>query len=145
MPAADGDYDITAFGCWVDAQGVKHGDPGDNCVPSCLTQLRAAGLCPPGESGKACEERITWFTAYAARFGCGARLRIENPKNGKAVIAVAIDQGPACSVEARVSKAALDASGRVNRHLFGADQGIVDKSLVHVVEVDRTTPLGPVP
>lgn len=145
VPAADGDYYITAFGCWVDAQGGKHGDPGDNCIPSCLSQLKSQGLCPAGDTGKACEERITWFTADAARFSCGARLRIENPKNGKAVIAVAIDQGPSCTVEAKASKAALDASGRVNRELFGTDHGIVDKALVHVVEVDKSTPLGPAP
>jgi hypothetical protein len=29
--------------------------------------------------------------------------------------------------------------------LFGSDQGSTDRSLVHVVEVDSSTPLGPVP
>lgn len=143
--ARNGDYFITAFGCWKDVSGVAHGDPGDNCIPSCLSTLKTMGLCPAGDTGKACEERLTWYTADAARFGCGNRVRIENPKTGKKVVAVVIDLGPACFVENGVGKAVLDTSGRIDRLLFGADQGAVDKSLVHVVEVDRSTPLGPVP
>lgn len=142
--AANGDYYITAFGCWVDAAGNKHGDSGDNCIPACLAELQKQGICS-GLSGKQCEETITWYTADSARFGCGSKIRITNPKNGTSVVAMAIDLGPNCSVEKRVGKAALDASGRVNRALFGSDQGISDRTLVHVVEVDRSTPLGPVP
>ncbi len=58
---------------------------------------------------------------------------------------MALDYGPSCAVESSVSKAVLDASGRVDRYLYGSDQGAVDRSLVHVVEVDNGTPLGPVP
>lgn len=140
-----GDYYVTAFGCWVDAQGTVHTDPGDNCIPSCLSQAKAAGLCDAADTGPQCEERLTWFTADGARFGCLARLRITNPANGKSVVAVALDYGPACSLERSVSFPILDASGRVDRYLFGSDQGAVDRALVHVVEVDATTPLGPVP
>ena len=141
--AQNGDYFLTAFGCWVDAAGGKHGDAGDNCVPGCLGDLRRLGLCAAADTGRACEEKLTWFVADAGRFGCGARLRVENPANGAAVVAVAIDVGPACSVERTVQAAVLDASGRVNRELFGADRGVVDRSLVHVIEVDPSTPLGP--
>jgi len=143
--AANGDYYITAFGCWLDANGVEHTDPGDNCIPTCLAQAKAAGLCDPAGTGKACEEKVTWYTADAARFGCLARVRITNPATGKSVIAVALDYGPSCTVENGVSKAVLDTSGRIDRYLFGADQGSTDKTLVHVVEVDPSTPLGPVP
>lgn len=143
--AANGDYYLTAFGCWVDGDGGVHADPADNCVPGCFAKAKAAGLCDANDTGKQCEERVTWFTADAARFGCLARVRITNPANGKSVVAVALDSGPACSVEARVSKAVLDASGRIDRALFGADQGATSKALVHVVEVDPTTPLGPSP
>ncbi len=143
--SAAGDYDLTAFGCWKDAAGTVHTDPGDNCIPTCLSKAIAAGLCPAGATGPQCEESIDWYTADGARFGCLQRLKITNPKNGKAVIAVALDYGPGCSVEATVGQYALDASGRVNQYLFGSDQGISDKSLVHVVEVDNSTPLGPVP
>ncbi len=139
----DGDYYLTAFGCWVDAVGGKHGDPGDNCIPACLATLKARGLCVAADTGKACEERITWFVADSARFGCGARVRVSNPANGRSVVAAVIDAGPACFVERSVSHAILDASGRVNRELFGSDRGAVDRSLVHVVEVDPRTPLGP--
>jgi hypothetical protein len=144
-PAGGGDYYLTSFGCWVDATGGIHTDPGDNCIPSCLGQAKAAGLCEAGDSGPACEERLIWFTADGARFGCLARLRVTEPTSGKAVIAVALDYGPSCSVERSVSKTVLDASGRVDRYLFGSDQGASDRALVHVVEVDRSTPLGPVP
>ena len=114
--ASNGDYYITAFGCWKDAAGVSHGDSGDNCIPSCLAQAKSAGLCMPGDTGKQCEERVTWYTADAARFGCLARVKVTNPANGKSVVAVALDFGPACgSVESRVQKAVLDASGRVDR------------------------------
>jgi hypothetical protein len=142
--AANGDYYITAFGCWLDAAGVEHTDPGDNCIPSCLAQAKAAGLCDPNGTGKDCEEKITWYTADAARFGCLARLRVTDPATGKAVIAVALDFGPSCTVESGVSKAVLDTSGRIDRYLFGADQGATDRTLVHAVEVDPSTPLGPI-
>jgi hypothetical protein len=142
--ASSGDYYVTAFGCWKDAAGVSHGDVGDNCIPTCLAQAKAAGLCLPGDTGKNCEERVTWFTADAARFGCLARLKVTNPANGKSVVAVALDFGPSCtSVEAKVKKEVLDASGRVDRFLFGSDQGVLDRSLVHVTEVAASTPLGP--
>jgi hypothetical protein len=142
--ASSGDYYLTAFGCWKDAAGVSHGDAADNCIPTCLAQAKAAGLCLPGDTGKNCEERVTWFTADAARFGCLARLKVTNPANGKSVIAVALDYGPSCtSVEAKVKKEVLDASGRVDRFLFGSDQGVLDRSLVHVTEVAASTPLGP--
>ncbi len=144
--ASDGDYFITAFGCWKDAAGVAHGDSGDNCIPSCFAQAKAAGVCLPGETGKQCEERVTWFTADAARFGCLAKLEVTNPTNGKSVIAIALDFGPSCTaVEDKVKKGVLDASGRVDRQLFGADQGFQDHALVHVTEVPASTPLGPVP
>jgi hypothetical protein len=143
--AQDGDYYTSAFGCWKDVNGVVHTDPGDNCIPSCLSKAISAGLCDKGDDGPTCEERVTWYTADAARFGCLARLRITNPQTGKAVIAVALDFGPSCTVESRVSKAVLDASGRIDRYLFGSDQGASDRALVHVVEVDSTTPLGPLP
>jgi uncharacterized protein YraI len=142
--ATDGDYYMTAFGCWVDASGGVHTDPGDNCVPSCLSQAKAAGLCNSGGSGAACEEAVTWYTADGGRFGCLTRLRITNPANGKSVIGVVLDFGPACHVERSAGKEVLDSSGRINRYLFGADNGWSDRASVHVVEVDSSTPLGPV-
>jgi len=143
--STSGDYFVTAFGCWVDSGGVVHTDSGDNCIPTCLSQARSSGLCQASDTGPQCEERVTWYTADAARFGCLARVRITNPATGKSVIAVALDYGPSCTVENGVSFPVLDASGRIDRLLFGSDQGSTDRSLVHVVEVDSSTPLGPVP
>jgi hypothetical protein len=144
-PSTDGDYYLTEFGCWVDPQGTTETDPDDNCVPSCFSQAKAAGLCMPGDTGPACEERINWFTADGARFGCLARLRVTNPANGKSVIAVALDYGPGCSGEQNVDMEVLDASGRVDLELFGGPEGSSDHALVHVVQVDDSTPLGPTP
>ena len=140
--STSGDYFVTAFGCWLDAQGGIHTDRGDNCIPTCFSQAKASGLCNASDTGPQCEERVTWYTADAARFGCLARVRIT--ANGKSVVAVALDYGPSCSVENGVNFPVLDASGRIDRLLFGSDQGASDRSLVHVVEVDPSTPLGPV-
>ena len=141
--ATDGDYYLTGFGCWTDDAGKIHLDSGDNCLPSCLAKAQAAGLCDPAKDGPACEESVNWYAADMARFGCLARLRITNPKTGKSVIAVVLDSGPACWVEAKVSHALLDASDRIDTYLFGGSEGYADKALVHVVEVDPSTPLGP--
>ena len=42
-----------------------------------------------------------------------------------------------------MSHAVLDASGPVDNYLFGGPEGSTDKALVHVVQVDDATPLGP--
>jgi hypothetical protein len=144
-PSQSGDYFITAFGCWTDSIGDVHTDPYDNCIPGCLDEARAAGVCGAGESGPACEERLNWFVADAGRFGCLARLRITNPATGASVIGIVLDYGPGCSIEQAVSKPVLDCSSRIDWELFGAEQGNTDRALVHVVEVDPSTPLGPVP
>jgi hypothetical protein len=120
-----------------------HTDPVDNCIPSCLSKAKAAGLCLSTDTGPDCEERVTWYTADGARFGCLARLKVTNPANGKSVIAVALDYGPGCSGERSVNFPVLDSSGRIDRYLFGSDQGASDRALVHVIQVDEATPLGP--
>ncbi len=142
-PAQDGNYYLTEFGCWADDAGV-HTDPDDNCIPSCFDQAKAAGLCDPNGTGADCEEKLDWYTADGARFGCLQRLRVTNPANGKELIAIALDFGPACAGEATVQHAVLDSSGRIDDYLFGGEEGASDKALVHVVEVDDATPLGPV-
>jgi|GEM_PF-5757922 len=142
--ASDGDYYLTAFGCWVDANATTHVDPTDNCIPACFGKAQSSGLCQKTDTGPQCEEKVNWYVADSGRFGCLARLRVENPKNNKKVIVVVLDAGPGCSVESKVQKAILDASGRVDEYLFGAQLGYSDKGLVHVVEVDPSTPLGPI-
>jgi hypothetical protein len=142
-PVDTGSYYLTSFGCWTDSSGTVHTDPGDNCIPGCLSKAQNSGLCPAGSSGPDCEESVTWYVADAGRFGCLQRLRIINPSNGKSVIAVALDYGPACWVEDDVSHGVLDASGAVDRYLFGSDEGYDDKAGVVIELVDGATPLGP--
>jgi hypothetical protein len=142
-PTTSSSYGLTAFGCWVDASGVRHGDSGDNCLPGCLAQAKSSGLCSSGDTGKACEERVTWYVADAGRFGCLARVKITNPKNGLSVVAVALDYGPACWVEKKVARGVLDASGRVNRYLFGSDMGVTDGATVTVEAAPSDAVLGP--
>jgi hypothetical protein len=60
------------------------------------------------------------------------------------VVVVALDYGPSCTVEKSVSHAVIDLSYPANQYLFGSAMGAVDKALVHVDEVDASTPLGPV-
>lgn len=137
-----GEYYATAFGCWVDGNGTVHQDSGDNCIPSCLAQAKSSGLCA-GMSGPECEENTQWYAADGARFGCLARLKVTNPANGKAVVVVALDYGPSCTLENKVSHGIVDLSSPTNQYLFGSDQGYLDKALVQVDEVPAATPLGP--
>jgi hypothetical protein len=140
-PMADGEYYATEFGCYTDSSGGTHGDPGDNCIPTCLSEAQGSGLCA-GMSGPECEESVNWYAADGARFGCMARLKVTNQANGKAVVVVALDYGPACSVEDTVHHAAIDLSYPADAYLFGGATGISDKALVHVDVVSDSTPLG---
>lgn len=137
-----GAYDLTSFGCWHDAKG-NHGDPGDNCLPACTGAPGYSEVCG-NKSGPDCERATNYYVADADRFGCFARLRITNPKNGKSVVAVVLDRGPNCTVEKKVKTWVLDASTPVALHLFGEPMGVVDEAKVVVVPVDASTPLGPV-
>ncbi len=145
-PSTDGDYYLSEFGCWADSSGGIHLDQGDSCVPDCLAQAVAAGLCTGGSSstsGPACEETLDYYIADDDRFGCLSRVRVSNPNTGVAVIAIVIDGGPQCSLEQSVDMEVLNASGPVNNYLFGGYAGAEDHTVVHVVQVDSSTPLGP--
>ncbi len=143
VPMADGEYYATEFGCYIDSNGIPQQDPGDNCIPACLAQAQSSGLCA-GLSGPDCEDSVNWYSADGARFGCLARLKVTNEANGLAVVVVALDYGPGCSVEATVQHAAIDLSYPADAYLFGGETGISDEALVHVDVVDASTPLGPV-
>jgi hypothetical protein len=138
-----GSYAVTAFGCWVDNSGNDRGDPGDNCVPSCLGTTGLPNLCD-GLSGPECERSLNWFAADADRFGCGTKLRVTNPDTGAAAVLAVIDRGPSCRIEARIRGWVLDSSYPTNNYLFGGEQSATDHAMVAVVEVDPSTPLGPV-
>jgi hypothetical protein len=138
----DGNYYATNFGCWVDANGASHSDPGDNCIPACLATLQSNGTCA-GLGGPACERHVNWYAADKDRFGCGAHLRVTNPANGKSAVVAVIDAGPACWVEQDAESGIVDLSSRVTEYLFGGSVGWSDMAKIHVVEVDASVPLGP--
>lgn len=138
----NGNYVATSFGRWVDSNGVSHSDPGDNCIPACLATLQQDGSCS-NLSGPGCERHINWYAADSDRFGCGAKLRVVNPDNGKSVIVEVIDSGPACFVENDAGTGVVDLSNAVAHYLFGGEVGWSDMQKIHVVEVARSTPLGP--
>lgn len=86
----------------------------------------------------------TWYyLADSWRFGCGTRVRITNPANGKSVIAQVADVGPNICVEQAAGRPVIDASPLVTHYLFGRSKGWSDRALVRAEVVDRTTPLGP--
>lgn len=139
----DGKYIVASFGCWTDARGNLHEDGGDNCVPGGIWELREAGMCKWGWSGKECEQHINYYTADGTRYPFLTKLLITNPENSKSVVAIVIDGGPACWVEQRVGMPVLDVSVPVAIYLFGSSRGWSDGDIVHVEVVDTSTPLGP--
>lgn len=138
---SDSRYYITSFGCWTDANGKERGDGADNCHPACEAEARS--LCGSGLSWDDCERKIRWYTADSDRFGCGAKLSVKNPANGKTVIVAAIDRGPNCRIEKTVKHAVLDLSMEASIFLFGGQRGVGDRAAVIVEPVGASTPLGP--
>ena len=136
-----GSYYVTSFGCWLDSAGKHRGDPKDNCIPWCAG--RTDDPCE-GKTGKQCEEDLVWFAAGERRYGCGARLRVTNPKTSKAVVVVVVDRGPNCSIEKKVSYWVTDLSYPTTQYLFGGSKSADEEAEVQIAVVPATTPLGPV-
>lgn len=135
----EGIYFTTSFGCWVDDQGQAHSDAGDNCIPAC--SLASIGCS--GKTGPQCERSINWYTADSDRFGCGTKLLVTNPDNGKSAVLMAIDRGPNCRIERKVDHWVLDMSTRASIFFFGGQTSATERADVHVEIVDPSTPLGP--
>jgi len=132
-------YYTTSFGCWVDSNGVSHSDAGDNCIPACsLSSIGCSGM-----SGPQCERMHNWYAADADRFGCGTKIKVTNPDNGKSAILIVIDRGPNCSIENNVDFWVLDMSYRASYYLFGGPTSAGEHANVDVVVVDDSEPLGP--
>lgn len=142
VKAADGDYYVTWFGCWVDASGTHHKDPGDNCIPGCFAYATNEGICPSSATGPQCEEQVAWFTANNGRFPCLSRLRISNPANGRAVIAIVLDGGPSCTAENQIGRPMLDISAPAFNYLYEDGSAWSTDAVAHVIEVDESFPLG---
>ncbi|RMH39677.1 MAG: hypothetical protein D6689_15865 [Deltaproteobacteria bacterium] len=132
-------YFTTSFGCWVDEAGVAHGDAGDNCEPACpLSSIGCEGL-----DGPDCERKINWYAAGADRFGCGTKLRVTNPDNGRSAILMVIDRGPNCAVERTVDHWVLDVSSRASDYLFGGPTSATERADVIVDVAPAAAPVGP--
>ncbi len=136
----NGLFSTSWFGCYRKSDGTIYKDPSDNCLFACGSM----GLCASGKSGPECESDLQWFSADADRFGCGARIRVTNCKNGKRVVLAALDKGPNCPTEQKFGAPVLDMSHAAMVHLFeGKTYGGSDLQRVHVEPVPATTPLGP--
>jgi len=141
---ADGHFYATCFGCWIDEHGNHRGDPSDNCIPWCQGGDPAgyAEVCA-GLSGPACERQIHWYAAGADRYGCFTRIRATNPHNGKSVVLLVIDKGPACWIEDQVDHWVADISYPASYYLFGEPKNAPERADLIIQVVSDTTPLGP--
>ncbi len=141
----DGRYWITTFGASSATSGTTCDDAEDNCIGACTGSAVKDRLCPASQvsTPAVCQRSIKWFVADQARFGCGSRVAVTNPSNGKSVVAYVLDEGPSCFVERRVSAPVLDASPAVNTYLTGSSQHGPGEVRVQAVLVPSTTPLGP--
>jgi hypothetical protein len=141
-PSPTGAYFATDFGC---SSNPYFNDPGDVCgSASCIASAYTEGVCSSGQSHADCQRAVNWYSIGGARYGCGTRLRVTNPNNGKSVVVMVLDNGPSCKVENKVGFWVLDVSYPTIKYLFGQEEGYSDKARVDAVVVDSSTPLGPV-
>ncbi len=140
-PSPNGSYYATDFGCSSDPAFT---DPGDTCgSAACIQSAFDQGLCSSGESDATCQRDVNWYSIGGASYGCGARLKVTNPSNGKSVIVIVLDNGPSCTVENEADYWVLDVSYPTIMYLFGSQEGYSDHALIQVAVVASSTPLGP--
>jgi hypothetical protein len=136
-----GDYYATDFGC---SSNPFFTDPGDECgSAACIQSAYDQGVCSSGQSNADCQRAVNWYAVGGASYGCGARLQVTNPQNGKSVVVMVLDNGPSCTVENNVDFWVLDISYPTIMFLFGSEEGQADHALINAVVVDSSTPLGP--
>jgi hypothetical protein len=141
-PSPTGAYYATDFGCSSDPYFT---DPGDTCgSASCIQSAYDEGVCTSGQSHASCQRAVNWYSVGGKSYGCGTRLQVTNPANGKAVIVMVLDDGPSCTVENNANFWVLDVSYPTIQYLFGSEEGWADHASVNAVVVDSSTPLGPV-
>ena len=140
-PSPTGAYYATDFGC---SSNPYFTDPGDTCgSASCIQSAYAEGVCTSGQSKADCQRAVNWYSVGGKSYGCGARLQVTNPANGKSVVVMVLDDGPSCRVENNAGFWVLDVSYPTIMYLFGSEEGWGDHALVHAVVVGSSTPLGP--
>jgi len=111
---------------------TSFGGPGD-CQPFACTGADSCSSQP-------------WYSASSQRYGCGVHLQVL--ANGKCLVVMTQDAGPASWVESDAGIAILDASPAVGEYLFGQSSlgwsDNKDNPGVYDVHVTVTTaPLGP--
>jgi hypothetical protein len=140
-PNPTGSYYATDFGC---SSNPSFTDPGDTCgSASCIQSGFSEGVCDSSQSNAECQRTVNWYSVGGAIFGCGARLQVTNPANGKSVVVMVLDNGPSCTVENDANFWVLDVSYPTIMYLFGSQEGWSDHALISAVQVDSSTPLGP--
>ena len=141
-PSPTGAYYATDFGC---SSNPYFTDPGDTCgSASCIQSGYDEGVCTSGMSKAECQRTVNWYSVGGSSYGCGTRLQVSNPSNGKSVVVMVLDDGPSCTVENDANFWVLDVSYPTIMYLFGSEEGWGDHARVDAVVVDSTTPLGPV-
>ena len=141
-PSPSGQYYATDFGC---SSSPYFNDPGDTCgSAACISSGFSEGVCDSSMSRAECQRTVNWYSVGGASYGCGARLQVTNPANGKSVVVMVLDNGPNCSVENDANFWVLDVSYPTIMYLFGSQEGWGDHALINAVEVSSSTPLGPV-
>ncbi len=113
---SDNTYYITTFGGGSDAQPM-----------ACAGRADGRGL----------------YIADSWRFGCGARVKLTNPSNGRWCVTTVADVGPNICVERAARKPIIDASPAITRELYNiGSAGWSDRVVVRAERVANTTPLG---
>lgn len=83
------------------------------------------------------------YLADSWRFGCGSRVKLTNPRNGRWCVAQVADVGPNICVERAAGRPIIDASPAVTRELYGrSGVGWSDRVPMVAERVATSTPLG---
>jgi hypothetical protein len=70
----------------------------------------------------------TWlYIADSWRFGCGAKVKLTNPRNGRWCVTQVADVGPNICVERAAGRPIIDASPVITRELFGRSSAGVER------------------
>jgi hypothetical protein len=141
QPSPTGQYVATDFGC---SSNPYFTDPTDACgSAACIQSAYDEGVCSTSQTHASCQRTVNWYSIGGARYGCGTRLLVTNPKNQKSVVVMVLDNGPSCYVENKAGYWVLDVSYPTIKYLFGEEKGYSDHAMVQADVVDSSTPLGP--
>lgn len=134
--------DLTVGGYYCPQRGEI---AGRNIPPDNVYYATSFGIGPdngPMACGGYADGR--WlYIADSWRFGCGARVKLTNPRNGRWCVAQVADVGPNICVERAAGRPIIDASPVVTRELYGrTGVGWSDRVPIVAERVAAGTPLG---